>query len=101
MGDVTSMGQMSRKVGPNNGRGIVSCSTSFFGGLTYNALLDFSHLSLLPWYPGGNVRCGGLESPMFLYVSDGHQNRADDHKSFLGLSVFEYHFDPGFKSAAV
>jgi hypothetical protein len=73
----------------------------FGGGATYNTSLDSGHSSSLLWYPGGNVWGDGLESPMFLYVSNGRQNRADDYKSFLGLSIFEYHFNPGFEPAPV
>ena len=38
---------------------------------------------------------------MFLYIPDGHQNRANDHKPFPGLGVFKQYFDPGFKSTPV
>jgi len=38
---------------------------------------------------------------MLLYISDCRQDRAYDHKSFLGLNVFKQYLDPGFKSASV
>lgn len=88
-GDVTSTGRFSRRVGPNDVLSIVNYGANLWGGSTYNAFLDFSHFSLLPWSPGGNVWRDGLESHVLLYISDGHQDRAYDHKSFLGLNVFK------------
>lgn len=38
---------------------------------------------------------------MLLDISDDHQDRADDHKSFLGPGVFEQYFDPSFESTPV
>lgn len=69
---------------------VLSSVAYFFGiGPTYDASLNFSYMSPLSWPSRGNIRYDRLKTPMLFDISDGRQNRTDDHESPFGICIFE------------